>query len=133
MKKKELSTTGIADALSALLQQVSEEAADQNQLAKCNASLKALIGAVSALCKKQDETRDRVEETRDGLAAYNNIIQQIHSTQKRYAVWNAVAQERLACAQVCDQHAKWLTRVVDRDGAGAAAECGYKIRSRSNV
>lgn len=130
MKKKELSTTGIADALSALLQQVSEEAADQNQLAKCNASLKALIGAVSALCKKQDETRDRVEETRDGLAAYNNIIQQIHSTQKRYAVWNAVAQERQACAAICDALASNAAEMADRDAASAAHECAASIRMR---
>lgn len=74
----------------------------------------------------------------------DEIMALVNETAPRYESWGIEAHfqlfaqrllqiEREACAQVCDDHAKWLTRVVDRDGAGAAAECGFKIRSRGNV
>lgn len=40
------------------------------------------------------------------------------------------AEEREACAAICDEEAKWSSSVADRNGAGAAVECGYKIRAR---
>lgn len=42
----------------------------------------------------------------------------------------AVLAEREACAVICDEEAKWSSSVADRNGAGAAVECGYKIRAR---
>lgn len=42
----------------------------------------------------------------------------------------AVLAEREACAALCDAEHKWLAKIVDRDGAGAAAQCAYKIRAR---
>lgn len=132
MKKQEQKTTAIADALADLLKQVSDDACEHNQLAKISASLKALTNAVSALCKTQHETRIRVEETRDGLAAYNSIIQQIHNTQKRYAVWNAVAQERQACAAICDALASNAAEMACLDAAGAASKCAASILMRGS-
>ena len=47
----------------------------------------------------------------------------------RFAALVAAA-EREACAAICDEEAKWASGVGDLNGAGAAVECGYKIRSR---
>lgn len=61
---------------------------------------------------------------------------------KRKKLWNearafdlkeAVAEEREACAALCDAEHKRLAKIVDRDGAGAAAQCGYKIRARGDA
>ena len=43
------------------------------------------------------------------------------------------AAEREVCAQVCDAEHKFLAKIVDRDGAGAAAQCAYKIRARGDA
>lgn len=43
------------------------------------------------------------------------------------------AAEREACAALCDAEHKWLAKIVDRDGAGAAAQCAYKIRARGDA
>lgn len=51
---------------------------------------------------------------------------------RKFAVIVA-AEEREACAKVCDAEHKWLTKIVDRDGAGAAAQCAYKIRARGDA
>ncbi len=45
----------------------------------------------------------------------------------------SVLAEREACALLCDAEHKWLAKIVDRDGAGAAAQCAYKIRARGDA
>lgn len=73
--------------------------------------------------------------TRDEIALL------MSETAPRYQSWGIEAHfqsfaarlleiEREACAAICDEEAKWASSVADRNGAGAAVECGYKIRAR---
>lgn len=48
----------------------------------------------------------------------------------RQGLIDGAAEEREACATICDVEAKWSSTVGDLNGAGAAVECGYKIRAR---
>jgi hypothetical protein len=71
----------------------------------------------------------------------DEIMHLVNETAPRYQSWGieahfqAFAQrllqiEREACAEICDEEARWATDEADRNGAGAAAECGHRIRAR---
>lgn len=73
-------------------------------------------------------TRDEID-TLWHKAMHDSIKAGENVTRYHFAALIAAA-EREACAALCDAEHKWLSKIVDRDGAGAAAQCAHKIRAR---
>lgn len=74
-------------------------------------------------------TRDEID-TLWHKAMHDAIKDGEDFTRHHFAALIAAA-EREACAALCDAEHKWLAKIADRDGAGAAAQCAYKIRAQT--
>lgn len=73
-------------------------------------------------------TRDEIDTL--WKAAMIAAIKDNEMATRYHFAYLLLATEREACAAICEDEAKWASSVADRNGAGAAVECGYKIRAR---
>lgn len=95
---------------------------------RCYADDLHSAGGFNGYASAMSLAADEIVELREANEAFAK--RQEWWGKRMFELEHELLAEREACAAICDEEAKWSSGVGDLNGAGAAVECGYKIRAR---